>query len=57
MGLQGMINDMVQRCDFDLSAPRAAGTEGAGSRRPRRAPAALAQIITALENGAVAGEG
>jgi methylmalonyl-CoA mutase len=31
MGLQGMINDMVQRCDLDQQA-RAAGTQGAGSR-------------------------
>ena len=42
MGLQGMINDMLARCDFDLAqyAPRATLD---GSRR------ALAQMITALE--------
>src|SRR3954471_5672615 len=34
MGLQGMINDMLARCDFDLS---------------QKAPKALAQTITALE--------
>jgi isobutyryl-CoA mutase len=50
MGLQGMIGDMLMRCDQDLSlqAPTSAGalqghTDGAWR--------ALAQIITALENG------
>jgi len=44
MGLQGMINDMLARCDFDLSqyAPR----ELSGND-----PRALAQVITALELG------
>ncbi|MDH3320890.1 MAG: methylmalonyl-CoA mutase family protein [Betaproteobacteria bacterium] len=44
MGLQGMINDMLARCDFDLSehAPR----------RPEKSDArSLAQVITALELG------
>jgi isobutyryl-CoA mutase len=36
MGLQGMINDMLARCDFDPS---------------RRDPKTLAQVITALELG------
>jgi methylmalonyl-CoA mutase len=36
MGLQGMINDILARCDFDLA---------------RDAPEALAQAITALELG------
>jgi len=36
MGLQGMINDMLARCDFDPS---------------RREPETLAQTITALESG------
>src|SRR5918994_3499066 len=36
MGLQGMINDMLARCDFDPS---------------RKNPGTLAQIITALELG------
>ena len=46
MGLQGMINDMLARCDFDLSqyAPKALGGND---------PRALAQIITALELGAL----
>ena len=51
LGLQGMINDMVERCDVDpgKSAPREAGAIlealAGGDRR------ALARIITALENG------
>src|SRR6267143_701759 len=44
MGLQGMINDMLARCDFDL-APYAAKQLQPGN------PRALAQIITALELG------
>jgi len=48
MGLQGMINDMLARCDFDPSqyAPRDLKALKAGDRR------ALAQVITALELGA-----
>src|SRR5512137_1430328 len=48
MGLQGMINDMVRRCDEDLSkyAPRDLKAVKAGDRR------ALSRLITALENGA-----
>ncbi|MBU1236913.1 MAG: cobalamin-dependent protein [Gammaproteobacteria bacterium] len=48
MGLQGMIDDMVRRCDHDLSplAPTSIEPLAAGDRR------ALAQIITALENDA-----
>ena len=38
MGLQGMINDMLARCDFDLA---------------RKDPRTLAQVITALELGAL----
>src|SRR5476649_327810 len=46
MGLQGMINDMVMRCDLDLAqyAPRDLKAIKAGDRRK------LAQLITALEN-------
>src|ERR1035437_5602581 len=46
MGLQGMINDMVMRCDVDLAqyAPRDLKAVKGGDRR------ALAQLITALEN-------
>ncbi len=48
MGLQGMINDMLARCDFDPAqyAPRDLEALGRGDRR------ALAQLITALELGA-----
>ena len=44
MGLQGMINDMLARCDFDLAqyAPKELETGNARS---------LAQVITALELG------
>src|SRR5438067_7823412 len=42
MGLQGMINDMLARCDFDL-AQYAPKELQAGN------PRALAQVITALE--------
>jgi len=47
MGLQGMINDMLARCDFDPSqyAPQDLKALQAGDRR------ALAQVITALELG------
>ncbi len=47
MGLGGMIADMVQRCDLDLTrhAPATLAPLEAGDRR------ALAQLITALENG------
>ncbi|OGA36700.1 MAG: methylmalonyl-CoA mutase, partial [Betaproteobacteria bacterium RIFCSPLOWO2_12_FULL_64_23] len=46
MGLQGMINDMVMRCDVDLAqfAPRDLKAVKGGDRRR------LAQLITALEN-------
>ena len=51
MGLQGMINDMVQRCDVDISPRADAAAQdlaavAAGDRR------ALSRVITALENGA-----
>jgi isobutyryl-CoA mutase len=47
MGLQGMINDMLARCDFDPTthAPADLDRVRAGDRR------ALAQLITALELG------
>jgi len=52
MGLQGMINDLVQQSDFDVAAPGLPATEKvlnglrAGDRR------LLARVITVLENGA-----
>lgn len=50
MGLAGMIADMVQRCDIDLTryAPSTLDALSGGDRR------ALAQLITALENGKAA---
>ncbi|MGA8056350.1 MAG: methylmalonyl-CoA mutase family protein, partial [Burkholderiales bacterium] len=47
MGLQGMINDMIQRCDEDLAqfAPKDLKAVKGGDRR------ALARLITALELG------
>ena len=50
MGLQGMINDMLARCDFDPAryAPRDLKALTTGGER------ALAQIITALESGTAA---
>lgn len=50
MGLAGMIADMVQRCDIDLTryAPATLDAVSQGDRR------ALAQLITALENGQAA---
>jgi methylmalonyl-CoA mutase len=52
MGLQGMINDMVQRCDHDLSkrAPQELKALEVADRAERLRN--LAQIITALENDA-----
>jgi methylmalonyl-CoA mutase len=48
MGLQGMINDMIKRCDEDLAkyAPKDLKAVKAGDRR------ALARLITGLESGA-----
>jgi methylmalonyl-CoA mutase len=55
MGLQGMINDMLARCDEDPSqhAPRGLKALKKGDRREEvtKAHRALARLITALENG------
>jgi isobutyryl-CoA mutase len=47
LGLQGMINDMIERCDADptAEAPQNLNAVRAGDRR------ALARLITALESG------
>ncbi len=56
IGLQGMINDVVEKSDFDLTgaAPKGAAEVlkqlAAGNRR------SLAKLITALENGACSDE-
>src|SRR5438477_3594322 len=49
MGLQGMINDMLERCDQDLSRHASKELNGVkgGDRR------GLARLIPALENGAI----
>jgi methylmalonyl-CoA mutase len=50
MGLQGMIGEMVMRCDHDLSAHAPKGAS-ALQGHTEAAWRALAQAITALENG------
>jgi methylmalonyl-CoA mutase len=50
MGLQGMIGEMVMRCDVDLS-PHAPNIVAALQGHTEAAWRALAQAITALENG------
>ncbi|MBL8381967.1 MAG: methylmalonyl-CoA mutase family protein [Burkholderiales bacterium] len=50
MGLVGMIRDMLERCDVDLSTYAPTRLEAVrGAAQPQRR--ALAQLITALENG------
>jgi methylmalonyl-CoA mutase len=50
MGLQGMINDVIQGCDYDLTPLAPKATDALASLRSgnRRQ---LAQVITAIENG------
>jgi methylmalonyl-CoA mutase len=55
MGLAGMIGEMVMRCDVDLS-PYAPATAAAVQGHGQAAWRALAQAITALENGAASTE-
>ena len=50
MGLQGMIGEMVMRCDVDLT-PHAPAAVSAVQGHTDAAWRALAQTITALENG------
>ena len=50
LGLQGMIGEMVMRCDLDLS-PHAPASAEALQGHTEAAWRALAQAITALENG------
>ncbi|MFT4047797.1 MAG: methylmalonyl-CoA mutase family protein [Solimonas sp.] len=51
MGLQGMINDVIQGCDYDVAAlaPKSGEALAALRSGDRRA---LARVITAIENGA-----
>ncbi|MDQ6685890.1 MAG: cobalamin-dependent protein, partial [Pseudomonadota bacterium] len=53
MGLAGMIGEMMMRCDVDLSAyaPSSLDAIRGPGDAPRRA---LAQLLTAVENGALA---
>ncbi|MDB5899912.1 MAG: scpA 1, partial [Ramlibacter sp.] len=53
MGLAGMIGEMVMRCDHDVAqhAPRALDRIQGGAEQHWRA---LAQLITAIENGSAA---
>ncbi len=55
MGLQGMINDVLERSDFDLapSAPKEAEAVAVLRTGDRRA---LSRVITALENGTYGAE-
>jgi methylmalonyl-CoA mutase len=55
MGLQGMIGEMVMRCDQDLTvhAPRELSAMAGHGELAWRA---LAQLITAVENGALAAD-
>ena len=46
MGLQGMINDMVEKCDF----PTGKNLNGEADRLASRDPKVLAKIISAAEN-------
>ncbi|WP_028081173.1 fused isobutyryl-CoA mutase/GTPase IcmF [Solimonas soli] len=53
MGLQGMINDVIQGCDYDVAAlaPKPGEALAALQSGDRRA---LARVITAIENGSYA---
>jgi methylmalonyl-CoA mutase len=63
MGLQGMINDMLARCDADLTHAFGSSADFSGVRLPSpgsepadfmRAHRSLAHLISALEGGAAA---
>ena len=52
LGLQGMINDLVERCDVDLTSVGPQGAEAVVATLKSGDRRALAHIITGLENGA-----
>jgi methylmalonyl-CoA mutase len=54
MGLAGMINSMIEVCDVDLSSHAPAALEVLKIAETGKKHRALAQLITALENGQVA---
>ena len=56
IGLQGMINDVVEKSDYDLTAAAPQGAEAILKRLTAGDRRALARIITALENGACGAE-
>ncbi|MCA9551705.1 MAG: methylmalonyl-CoA mutase family protein [Myxococcales bacterium] len=53
MGLQGMINDLLEKCDFITKAPP---LNGEVARLPERNPGVLGQVISVAENFPEAGE-
>ncbi|HEY0191607.1 MAG TPA: methylmalonyl-CoA mutase family protein, partial [Kofleriaceae bacterium] len=53
MGLQGMINDLLHRCDFEKAAPSLAE---AIPHLPERKPALIGGLITTAENHPTAGD-
>jgi isobutyryl-CoA mutase len=53
MGLQGMISDLIRRCDFERRAPV---LDGALTRLPQRRPEDVAALITVAENSPEAGQ-
>ncbi|MGB8544903.1 MAG: methylmalonyl-CoA mutase family protein, partial [Azonexus sp.] len=55
MGLQGMINEVVQQSDFDLATAGASNAEQALSGLRAGDKRLLARLITLLENGAAPG--
>ncbi|TYC61462.1 methylmalonyl-CoA mutase [Zoogloea oleivorans] len=52
LGLQGMINDLVERCDVDLTSVGPQGADAVVATLKSGDRRALAHIITGLENGA-----
>ncbi|MCY1078321.1 methylmalonyl-CoA mutase family protein [Archangium lansingense] len=53
MGLQGMIDDLISKCDFEKRTP---DFEPVLSSLPQREPAKVASLITVAENFASAGD-
>ena len=47
MGLQGMINDLLERCDFPTKTPP---LDGEVERLPEKDPRAIGQVISLAEN-------
>jgi len=53
MGLQGMIDDLISKCDFEKRTPDFAPLV---AERPQREPAKIAPLITIAENFPAAGD-